>query len=177
MDTKLLREVNELLARELGLSPFENKPNFQVIWSTGLTEKRFGTFSDFYGKIFVRQVTEVRDVLKYPFDQDRWILERIQSSAGNRELLADHSYEPLYVFKDEHGFFLPLKMKVIEVLIHRVKHPLSPDQIREILTKRLENEEEDEVNDFLNILHDVGRSPMFAYEDSVFMDSTKRKVD
>jgi hypothetical protein len=176
MDTKLLKEVNDLLASELGPSPF-GVPNFRIAWSTGLTEKRFGTFSDFYGKIFLRQVTEVRDVLKYPFDQDRWILERAQSAAGNRELMGDYSYEPLYVFKDEHGLYLPLERRPVEVLIHRIKNPLSPSQIREVLEKRLESQEEDEVNAFLNVLHDVGRSPLFAYEDSVFLDSTKRKVD
>jgi len=176
MDTKLLKEVNDLLASELGPSPF-GVPNFRIIWSTNLTEKRFGTFSDFYGKIFVRQVTEVRDVLKYPFDQDRWILERVQSSVGNKELMGDYSYEPIYVFKDEHGLYLPLARRPVEVLIHRIKNPLTPSQIKAVLEKRLEDEEEAEVEAFLAIIQEAGRSPMFAYEDSVFMDSTKRKVD
>lgn len=175
MDTKLLKQVNEYLARELGESMF-GKPNFRVIWSTGETEKRLGTFSDFYGKIFLRCVTEVRTVLKYPNDQDRWILERIQSTAGNPELTEDFSYEPLYVFKDNRGFHLPLNMKVIEFLTKRIKEPPSAADSRTQMEEDMRRAEEEEVAEFLDILHDVGRSPLFAYEDSVFLDSTKRKV-
>jgi hypothetical protein len=176
MDTKLLKQVNDLLARELGQSMFD-LPNFRVIWSTGETEKRLGTFSDYYGKIFIRCVTEVRTVLKYPNDQDRFILERIQSAVGNPELTADYSYEPIYVFKDKRGFHLPLNMRVIEFFIKRIKEPPDAAALRTQMEDEILKEEEREVAEFLDILHDVGRSPLFAYEDSVFMDSTKRKVD
>jgi len=177
MDTKLLKQANDLLARELGESLFAGKPNFRVIWSTGETEKRLGTFSDYYGKIFLRCVTEVRTVLKYPNDQDRFILERIQSAVGNPELTEEYSYEPLYVFKDKRGFHLPLNMRVIEFFIKRIKEPPDAATLRTQMEDEIAAEEEREVAEFLDILHDVGRSPLFAYEDSVFMDSTKRKVD
>jgi hypothetical protein len=176
MDTKLLKQVNDLLARELGESLF-GKPNYRVIWSTGDTEKRFGTFSDYYGKIYLRTVSEVRTVLKYPNDQDRFILERIQSAVGNPELTEDYSYEPIYVFKDKRGFHLPLNMRVIEFFIKRIKEPPSAQEIRTDAEEEVARAEEEEVAEFLDILHDAGRSPLFAYEDSVFMDSTKRKVD
>jgi len=175
MDTKLLKQVNDLLARELGESLF-NRPNYRVIWSTGETEKRFGTFSDYYGKIFLRTVSEVRTVLKYPNDQDRWILERIQSAVGNPELTEDFSYEPIYVFKDKRGFHLPLNMRVIEFLVKRIKQPPSTQEIRTQMEEEEAAAEEREVEEFLAIIHDSGRSTLFAYEDSVFLDSTKRKV-
>lgn len=175
MDRQLLNQVNDFLVRELGESPF-GVPFFRVSWSTGLTEKRLGTFSDYYGQILVRTVTEVRTVLKYPHDQDRWILEHAHASIGNPELVAPYSYEPLYVFKDKHGLFLPLNMRVIEFLVKRIKNPPSPNEVRNQLEEELIAEEEREVAEFLDILHDVGRSPLFAYEDSVFLDSTKRRT-
>ena len=175
MDKKLLDQCNEYIVRELGTG-FDGKPNFRIIWSTGVTEKRLGTFNDFYGKILVRTVTEVREVLKYPHDQDRFIFERLEVARMNPELVTDLSYEPLHVFKDKRGFFLPLNMKVIEFLVKSIKTPPSASERQAQLRDEILREEEQEVDDFLAILHDAGPSPMFAYKDSVFMDSTKRKV-
>jgi hypothetical protein len=140
-------------------------------------EKRFGTFTDYYGKIFVRTVTEVRQVLKYPMDQDRWVLERIQSAVMNPELVEQYSYEPIYVFKDKRGFYLPLNEKVVHIIVDNLKHPQTPGEIRARYEKEIEEEERREIEEFVGILDDIGRSPLFAYEDSVFLDSTKRQVN
>jgi hypothetical protein len=176
MDVLLVKKCNDYLHEAFG-DGFNGMPNYQVLWSTGVCEKRLGTFRDFYGHILVREVTEVRSVLKYPYDQDRWILERLENAARNPELVDSYTYEPIYVFKDKHGLFLPLNFKVIEILTHRIKHPDTPSEIHERYAKEIEDEETKEVEDFLAVLHDAGRSPMFAYEDSVFLDSRKRKVE
>ena len=175
-DGTLLRLANGHLERELGRSVYDNLPNYRVIWSTGVTEKRHGTFNDFYGKIFVRTYQGVREVLKYPNDQDRYVLERLESTAGNPELIEPFSYEPIYVFKDKRGFYLPLNMKVIEIYTRAIKHPRSGSEIKAQLEDDIAEEEKKEVEEFMAILENVGRSPLFAYEDSVFLDSTKRKV-
>jgi hypothetical protein len=112
-DATLLREANDLLYKELG-GQSDSLPNYRIIWSTAVTEKRHGVFNDFYGKIFVRTYEGVREVIKYPYDQDRYILERLEDARGNRELIEPYSYEPLYVFKDKRGFYLPLNMKVVK---------------------------------------------------------------
>jgi hypothetical protein len=175
-DATLLREANDLLYKELG-GQSDSLPNYRIIWSTAVTEKRHGVFNDFYGKIFVRTYEGVREVIKYPYDQDRYVLERLEDARGNRELIEPYSYEPIYVFKDKRGFYLPLNMKVVQIYIDAIKHPPERGEIKARHLADLEAEERKEVEDFLAILHDTGRSPMFAYEDSVFLDSTKRKVN
>lgn len=176
MDTKLRDKLNDYLLREFGRG-LEGLQNYRIIWSTGVTEKRLGTFTDFYGKIFVREVTEVREVLKYPYDQDRWILERVQAASMNPELVAHYSYEPIYVFKDKRGFYLPLNEKVVTIIADNIKHPQTPGEIRARYEKEIAEEERKEIEEFVGILDEVGRSPLFAYEDSVFLDSTKRQVN
>ena len=175
-DQVLMDKANEYLLREFGRGDGE-KVNYRVVWSTRLTEKRYGTFNDFYGKIFVRTVTEVREVLKYPHDQDRYIVERLENARRNPELIEDLSYEPIFVLKDKYGFYLPLNMKVIEFLAKNIKTPPSSTERRAQLEQEMADEEEKEVQEFLEIIQDNGRSPLFAYEDSVFLDSTKRKVE
>jgi hypothetical protein len=103
-------------------STIEGLPLFRLIWSTNVTEKRYSEFTDFYGEIIIRTVTEVREVLKYPFAQDRWVIERIcpvtreMKQAGLTDEL--YTYSELYVFQDKKGNFLPLTREMCEAAMY-----------------------------------------------------------
>ena len=108
--------INSWLSQHYGVT-LDGKSVYRVIWSTNLTEKRLGTYEIFAGNIFIRTEYGVKEVLKYPFDQHRWILEKLVN-VDNDELLTKTSYEPLYILKDKDGKFLPLELKVIEYYMH-----------------------------------------------------------
>lgn len=101
----------------------DNKPLFRLIWSTGVTEYRRSTFRDYYGDIFIREVTEVREVLKYPFAQDRWVLERIRLVSDKAKeaglvTINPYSYEDIYTFQDKKGEYLPLDKEMLEAAMY-----------------------------------------------------------
>jgi|SRR5688572_1872688 len=111
--------LNEYLKNHYGAT-VDGKPLFRLTWSTGVKEKRHSTFIDFYGEVFLREVTETREVLKYPYAQDRWILEKIKlvSERARNEfgLITDEpfSYEPIYTFQDKEGKYLPLNLDMLD---------------------------------------------------------------
>ncbi len=103
--------LNKWLVDHYGKT-IDGLPLFKVTWSTGITEKRYGEFHDYMGDIFIRCVREVREVLKYPYAQNRWILEKIRlvSNEVQREygIETKFTYEPIYTFQDKDGNYLPL---------------------------------------------------------------------
>lgn len=122
MDNTLLEQVNKHLIDHFGTT-VTNKPLFRLIWSTGITEYRFSEFTDFYGDLFIRTVKEVREVLKYPFAQDRYILERLSlihpksAELGLRTDLKE-DYTEVYTFQDKQGNPLPVTIDMVETAIY-----------------------------------------------------------
>lgn len=109
--------INEYLKNTYGTAMGGN-PVFRIIWSTGLTEKRYSEFHDYLDNILLRVVKEVREVLVYPFAQDRWILERlIPLTDSMREFIKtddNYTYHEIYIFQDKHGNFLPLNREIVD---------------------------------------------------------------
>jgi len=112
--------INKWLLDNYGKT-IDGHPCFRLTWSTGVTELRHSEFHDFYGDIFIRRVVETREVLKYPFAQNRWIIERIapiNKEAKEMGLVsANYSYEEVYTFQDKEGNFLPLSRDKVEAAL------------------------------------------------------------
>lgn len=101
-------------------STIEGYPLFRLIWSTNVTEVRKGTFRDYYGELIIREVTEVRQCLKYPFAQNRWIIEVIKdtpSEVYGKELFQKYTYEGIYVFETKEKKRLPLNLDMTQAAI------------------------------------------------------------
>lgn len=83
-------------------------PLFRLVWSEGLTEKRHGTFEKWYGKIFISEETGIKEVKKYSWIKDRWILEVY---LGNQKMINDiklgDGYEPVWVFNKDNKYQKP----------------------------------------------------------------------
>lgn len=114
--------INKFLAG-FGINQIDpKKPMFRLVWSTLQHEKRLGEFSVYAGPIFLRTEVGVRELPKYPYLADRWILEQWYPPeiAISRELPDSKygSYEPIYVFEDKNGNALPLLLKVAEIIMH-----------------------------------------------------------
>jgi hypothetical protein len=122
MDSILVASINRYLEDHYGKLT-TGETIFKVEWTTGLTEKRFSEYTDFYDETPIRTVKEVRQVLKYPFAQDRYVLERIvpiSESARQAGLAVDgqYSYEEVYLFQDRLGQYLPLTLDKVEQALY-----------------------------------------------------------
>lgn len=128
---------------------------YRVVWSDNETEFRRGTFRDYLGSIFIREVVEVREVPKYNYISARWVLERWipPELAINPELPNSRwgSYEPVYVFQDKGGKALPMNEKVVKYIISLAESNtrLTPEE-RLALEDEKENKEMQAYLDYLD---------------------------
>jgi len=154
----------------------DGRPRYRVVWSTSQIETRIGEFNEFYGPIYLRTFKGVKQLPKYPFDKDRWVVEKLMY-VKNEEILSEMpgSYEPFYIAKDSEGGFLPLNWKVVDYVVAFAE--AKPVGIK-LTDKDWKAEEQREIEAeaayFEDELADKGRSSLFAFENSVFVDSTKR---
>lgn len=115
-----VKRINKQINEKYGLLP-DMRPRFRVVWSSDQTEKREGMFCDWYGHVLIRRVYEVREVLKYPFkdDRDRWVLETmIFTPSFDLKDSENGHYEPLYVFKTNDGKYLKPVWKAVDFMLH-----------------------------------------------------------
>jgi len=130
---------------------------FQIVWSTGLTEKRVGKFSEFYGSIFVREYVGIAEVPKYPAPEykDRWVLEKL-FFIENKELVEDSkkgSYEPVWVFRAPGGGYQRPTWKSVEFLMGMIftpKQKMSQADMNSEEAKKLDLEIEENYGFFDN---------------------------
>lgn len=111
--------INDWLKSNYGYT-IDGKPIFRVVWSNTQLETIFDTFTDFYGPLFLRKVTEVRTVPKYQHLKNRWLLEKIVFIESNEMLILKDkfSYECIYAFQDKNGEPLPLIRKAVEMILY-----------------------------------------------------------
>jgi hypothetical protein len=151
---------------------------------------RKGKFSDFYGNIFLRETEEVREVPKYWNNPNRWVLERLTflppSAAIHREIVAtkelditkptlNGSYEPIYFFQDKHGNPLQVTEWALEAVMYNLEFGARVKDSDSTMRDKYMAETDAEAAYFEQELAEMGRSPLFAFENSVFLDSTKRR--
>lgn len=187
MQNALIEYFNQKLSSR-GKS-LDGRPIWKLSWAPSQREKRLGEFSDFYGSIFLRKRTEIREVPKYWYLGARWVLERLTflppSASIHRELVAqvteldifapvtNGTYEPIYVFQDKDQNPLPVTEWALDAIMHalefgeRVK--LTDSDMREEYDKGIAQDSKY----FEAELHEAGRSPLFSFENSIFSDSTK----
>lgn len=165
--------INERLEAYYG-TEIDGRARYRVEWTTFMTEMRKGEFNEFYGSIYLRTTIGTQLVLKYPYDQDRWVIEKL-FYVPNKEIVSEKpgSYEPLLILKDKNGQYLPLNWKVVQKVVDHIEGP------KVMLTDKDWKSEEDEerkreIAYFEDELADRGRSSLFASENSAFVSATKR---
>ena len=144
--------INEKL-KEHGLNLFD-APLYRVVWSDTQLERRRGVWRVMFGEIFLREETGVREVPKYNYILERWILERWfpPTMAWNPELpdSSQGDYIPLYVFQDKHGNPLPVVEKVVTRIIHMAENPVHITEEQRI--QELKDKEDKEVEEYMDAL-------------------------
>lgn len=123
-----LESINERLALHFGRDIGSNRPIFRIVFSDDEREKRFGTWEDYdKNHTFIREVTETREVPKYPWIKGFYVLEQLVGvPIQNIEELAGKmiSYEPLFVFKDNAENPLPPNFIVSKIVIDDIRSKL-----------------------------------------------------
>ena len=128
--TEEIRELNNWLRESYGKT-VTGKVRFRIIWSEDIFENRKGTFNEFYGKIFLRTVTGVRQVKKYNYISDRFILEGwVDTNMSFNEEVPEAShgdFTPIYVFEDSNGNPLPVTRKAVAFMIATIQGRVKKD--------------------------------------------------
>lgn len=98
--------INAQLNFHYGIDTVTAKPMFRLVWAMDEYEVQHRTWRDFSGDLFIREVTEPRQVRKYPEDDGKYILEHLvvipfinQSQLPGQKM----SYEPVWTFEGRHG--------------------------------------------------------------------------
>lgn len=130
--------LNKLLADRYGKLP-DGRPIFRITWSEGQLEKRWGIFNDYYPgtNIFLREFKGVREVKKYSWIKERWILEKLIILPRKQFELPsiiggeNGTYEPIWVFWYKDGSYQKPTWNTVEFLVHGLlygKAPSIPNQ-------------------------------------------------
>jgi hypothetical protein len=142
-----IKQINLRLKNQYGVAPNGN-PRFRVVWSDSQTEKRFGRYAEFYGKIFVREVVGLHETKKYPYIKERWILEQwnppeITYDAQIPET-AEGAYDPAWTFQHDEGYPVHVSFEIIQAIIYEMEHKPLPghraSQQRTEETKKFDTE-------------------------------------
>lgn len=110
-------ELNQWMKDKYGCV-LDGRARYRVVWSENLTERRLGTFTDYFGHIFLREERAVREVKKYSYLKDRHVLEELVYGINSEMPDTKSSYEPIFVFQDKDGHRLPINRRAIEFFLH-----------------------------------------------------------
>lgn len=183
---KVLKEhINELLINHFGTDTITGLPMWRVSWAPDHFEKRFGKYIDYTESgIFIREVTEVRELPKYPHLQKHYVLEHLVGvpEFQQKELAgAKISYEPMHPFWDNNMEYLPPSFVVSKFIIDTVNAAMGYGSLKKYIdpdadgNNGLENQRQrvKEIRDGLygNETH-VGDA--LSSKTGVFLDSTKQ---
>lgn len=139
--------INRKLFEYFGPAPnSDNVALFRIVWPEGLIEKRFGVFEKHCNGIFMGEETGVREVRKYSWVKERWILEVYKASniLSSDIIKSGDGYEPIWIFRDKEGNYQPLWWPAIEKLCKDwIANFIHPERKNEVIVT---NEEEARIN-------------------------------
>ena len=102
-----LEYINRKLIDEYGIDTVTGRPIFRVVWANDQLEKRLVEYLD-SGLHLLHP--EVKEVKKYPYLKDLYVLERlvVVPDINEKELpVSKLSYEPIWAYRDADGVPLP----------------------------------------------------------------------
>ncbi len=116
-----IEAINGRLVDYFGIDTLTGLPIWRVVWSEDQVEKRLVNTLD-SGIILTQPV--VREVPKYrQWIKERYVLERlvvVPESQRNELPSSNLSYEPIWVFMDGVGNYLPPKWEVAQLIVDTV---------------------------------------------------------
>lgn len=147
----IVKNINKKLKKLYGNAKGSHNQLYRIVFSENERENRRGTFNVFSGIIFLKTVTGVRNMKKYPYIQNKFVLEKWNPPeiAYSPELPESiHGcYEPLYTFEDKDKNALPVNEKVAFMVCFANAQPYDywkrKNEMEEAEAKRNKEEYED----------------------------------
>lgn len=120
--------INQRLIDYYGYFESGDKPNYRLVYSNNQFEMILDTFRDYVPgtNIFVREVTEFREVRKYPYLKNKWVLEKILPAP--EQLTTNLTYESIWVFGkkgDPYGESIEPKWIAIQFVIDGIHEAMA----------------------------------------------------
>lgn len=142
-----LFKCNRRLLEWYGRHRHDSRPLFRVVRAGDEFERRFGTFNDFYGDIWYRQVTEERIVPKYPYlPPETFVFESLRPNALPHEVREGPLiYDLVWALLDKNDKPMPLRWGPIELIVYNLFNPRpkpSPSDLADAEQKQFDKEVE-----------------------------------
>jgi hypothetical protein len=141
--TESIESINRQLVDLFGIDTITGKPIFRVVWAQDQLEKRL---VDTTNEGLFLLTPEVREVIKYPWIKEKYLLERLVLVPDNNksELPTQRqSYEPLWVFMDSDGNPLPPALWACKFVIDTVYAAMGKKSLRKYVDAEEENPPEE----------------------------------
>ena len=128
--TEPIESINKQLVNMFGIDTITGRPIFRVVWSEDQFEKRLTQYTDSGLQLLH---PEVRELPKYrQWIKEKYVLERLVlvPDVNLSELPSERmSYEPLWVFEDRHGNYLPPRFDAAKVVVDTVYAALGKESL------------------------------------------------
>jgi hypothetical protein len=125
-----IESLNQHLIDHYGMDSDTGRAIFRITWANDETEKRLMAFTDFGVQLLY---PEVREVKKYPYLKDLYVLERLVVVPEiNREELPTQklSYEPIWAYRDANNNPLPPIWDVTKLIVDTLYAALGKKSLR-----------------------------------------------
>ena len=137
--------INTFLIDQFGIDTVTGQPIWRVVWSEDQFEKRLGTYSDYTTNgLFIREITEVREVPKYrQWITEKYVLERlvvIPEINKNDLPTTNLSYEPIFIFEDNNGNYLPPRVDVAKLIVDTIYAALGKKSLAKYVDEEAKND-------------------------------------
>lgn len=118
--TEPINIINKRLVDIYGRT-LDGRPKFRIVWSEDELEKRYGTFTEHYGNIFLREVSCLKEVRKYDYIVPaKYVLEELMYYHNPERPFEFSSYEPKWVFMTKDRKPLWPKWEMVEIVIKSI---------------------------------------------------------
>lgn len=180
-DPTSIDTINKRLAEQYRV--LDGRPIYRIVWSADQLEMRRGKFSDFYGKIFIRERVEVREIKKYWYmTPPRWVLEKLVFTRNHtalkemcEELVRSQNgtYEPIFGFMANDNKAIPVVSRGVDLILHRLHNPTITRESDDVETERLK--ELEEMKYFEEVIGEDSPSPLFIFKNSAWVSTNQLK--
>ena len=175
--TESIESINRQLRDFYGIDTSAGVPMWRVVWSDDQFEKRLMEYTPSGFQLTLPEVMEVR---KYSYVQHKYILERlvIVPDPNKAELAGESfSYEPMWVFQDHDGAYLPPRLDASKFIIDTVYAAMGKSSLRKYIDvnenkeKRVEKIQEELFG------NETAVGDALAYKEGVSVPSNYKKEE
>jgi len=111
--------LNRRLREHFGIDTASFSPMWRVVWSDDQIEKRLTNYTKEGFELLTPMMVELP---KYSWIKQKYVLEQlvVVPDMHAKELTTKISYEPIWVFQDDQGDYLPPKWEMTEFVINAI---------------------------------------------------------